>query len=86
MILTKLRERHCAKARFGMFRQAGKYHRNVEASMFATRTGNHHSVTVDPAIVSGRVQRQGHFRPGRKGRGTAKFDAVFMKYYRVRRK
>src|SRR5262249_27129701 len=77
--LGSLGKGHRGKARLGVFGQAGENHRNVKARVLAAGAGNNHAVAVNSPVVTGRLQSQSHFRPGRKRSSAAKFYAVLMK-------
>ncbi len=53
--------------------------------MFTARAGNDHTRTINPTFV-GRLQRNGHFCPRRKGRRAAKLNAAFVYKNRILRK
>lgn len=46
--------------------------------MLIAGAGDDDAVAVEAAVIAGRLEREGHFRPRSKGSGTAKFDAVFV--------
>ena len=61
-----------------MFGEAGENHGDVIAGVFVAGAGDHDAVAIDLAVVSRGLQRDGHFRPGRKRRGAAELDSVFV--------
>ena len=82
--LAKLRVRHLAQAGLRLLGQAGENHGNMIAGMLIAGAGNDDPITMDSTFFTRRLQHQCHLRPGRKGRGTAKFDAIFVNNHRVR--
>jgi hypothetical protein len=70
--------RHGAQAGSRLLGKARENHRDVIAGMLVAGAGNHDAVAIDAAIVGGRLQREGHFRPRRERSGTAEFDAAFV--------
>ena len=75
-----------AQARLRVFGQAGENHRDVITCVLAARAGYDHAGAVEPTAVAWRSECHRHLRPGREGRGAAKFYAVFMDDDRVGRK
>ena len=81
--LVELRNGNLAQACLRLLGEVGKNHGNMVANMFVAGTRNDHAVAMDFAVVPRRLECQGHFRPGRKTGGAAKFYPVFVEDDRV---
>ena len=46
--------------------------------MLVAGARNHDAVAINFAVVPGRLQRDGHFRPGGERRGAAELDSAFV--------
>ena len=77
---------HLAETRLGLFGKPGENHGNVITRMLIARAGNDHTSAIYLLVFLGGLQSQCHLGPGRKCIRAAEFDAVSVKYYRMRRK
>ena len=66
-----------------MFREPGKDHGHMVTGMPVAGTGNDDTAAMHFTVVAGRLQRNGHFGPIRKGLGTAEFNPLLMKHYGI---
>ncbi len=81
----KLRKRHGAQARFGLFRKAGKDHRDMITRVTVSRARDDYSVTMNFAAIPWGLQRECHLGPRRKWSRTPKFNAIFVDNHCIRR-
>jgi hypothetical protein len=83
---TNFRPNHRAQTRLGLFGEAGENHGDVIAGVLIAGAGDDDAVAIDATVAGGRLHREGHFRPRRKCRGAAEFNAVFVDDDRAGRK
>ena len=69
---------HRAQTGLCLFGEAGENHGDMIAGVLVASAGNHDTGAVNPVVIARRLQGERHFRPRRKCRGAAKFDAVFV--------
>ena len=77
---------HLAETCLGLFGKPGENHGNVVTCMLVARAGNNYACAIYLLVFLWGLQGQGHLSPGRKCISAAEFDAVSVKYYRMRRK